>query len=266
MKIKTVTVAILTFVIIFGTIGITAALGLWQTETTKIPAKISEGDLAGSYDPADIRGSYDLATVSEYFDIPIEDLALAFHVPMDPNPSAFLLKDLEAMWAESSIDGFIIETGSVRLFVAAYQGITIPIEEGTGLPKAAVEILLAKGKPTEEQKTYILAHQVAAPANSSTETDSTTIAADEKTDLASEQTTGTESVVHDESESEYTVKGATTWKEVEDWGVPKAEIEKIFGSEIALMSSIIRDDCTAAGVAFSTVKAELQTLVDALHP
>ena len=63
--------------------------------------------------------------------------------------------------------------------------------------------------------------------------------------------------------SERLVKGATTWKEVIDWGVAKADLEVLVGEEIRALSSLIKDDCTARGLEFSSVKPEIQALVDA---
>jgi hypothetical protein len=70
MKLTAKPLAALIFVILFGWIGLTTALGWWQTKTTKEPVKFAEG-IAGQYDPADIRGSYLFGDISRLFEIPL---------------------------------------------------------------------------------------------------------------------------------------------------------------------------------------------------
>lgn len=258
MKIKTGTMAILTLTLLFGSILATDALGLWRTVSTREPARYVEGEAAGEYNPADIRGSYDLAAVSSQFGIPAEDLMVAFSVPAGTSPADFQLKELETIWAEVSTETLEIGTGSVRLFVAAYKGLPMALEEGTGLPGAAVDIILAKGTPTEEQQAYIQTNRVAElPAGTVVAEDSTT------TDAAKEESAPATSsgIVHEETER--TVNGSTTWKEVEEWGVSREQMEAVFGKEIKLLTTIIKDDCSKAGLPFSGIKSDLQALVDA---
>ena len=107
------------FVILFGGVAFTTAMGWWQTESSKKPATFSTGEFAGQYDPADIRGSYTFGNIETSFDIPSTVLAQAFDIQTD-DPSIFSVKDLEEIYAGSE---FEIGTASVRLFVAFYKNL-----------------------------------------------------------------------------------------------------------------------------------------------
>jgi hypothetical protein len=107
---------------------------------------------------------------------------------------------------------------------------------------SAVDILLEKGTPTAEQQAFMATHRVEGLPDVSGEAVVTS---------AEEETT------------EKLVKGATTWKEVIDWGVAQADLETIVGGEIKILSSLIKDDCTSRGLEFSSVKTDVQALVDA---
>ncbi|MGB8983706.1 MAG: hypothetical protein WCC12_17690, partial [Anaerolineales bacterium] len=56
--------AFILFIIMFGGIAVSSALGWWQTESTKVPAAYTEGEFAGQANPADIRGSYTFGDIS----------------------------------------------------------------------------------------------------------------------------------------------------------------------------------------------------------
>jgi len=151
MRIKTLHLAVLIPLLIFGSVLVTSALGLWQTKNDKIPAAFKEGEAAGQYNPADIRGSYTLADISQTFQIPLEDLGAAF-VSKDPaSYAAFKVKELEALYSQQSAQGQEIGTGSVRYFVALYKGLPYTATESTYLPSSAVEILKAKAKLSAEE-------------------------------------------------------------------------------------------------------------------
>ena len=99
MKLTAKVLAALIFVIIFGGIALTTALGWWQTTTTKIPVKFAEGEAAGEYNPADIRGSYKFGDISSLFEIPLAELQAGFHIPGDVDPAEYQVKSLEAQFA-----------------------------------------------------------------------------------------------------------------------------------------------------------------------
>lgn len=119
-------------------IGGTMVFNLWNTESTKEPAKFTEGALAGQADPADIRGSYTFQDIENAFSVPVKDLAAAFEVT--GSAENFQIKELETLYGDLEYGD--IGTGAVRLFVALY--LEVPYEdahEGTILPEPALDIL-----------------------------------------------------------------------------------------------------------------------------
>ncbi len=54
----------------------------------------------------------------------------------------------------------------------------------------------------------------------------------------------------------------TTFQEVLDWGVSQSVIEQILGTPMPNPLTTIKDFCTAQGLSFETVKAQLQAEVD----
>ncbi|HSF83465.1 MAG TPA: hypothetical protein VLA49_19660 [Anaerolineales bacterium] len=165
------------FVILFGGISLTTALGWWQTKTTKEPVKFSEGEAAGQYDPADIRGSYLFGDISRLFEIPLEDLQSAFYLPGEADPAAYAVKSLEEQYAGQELE---IGTQSLRLFVALYKGLPFELSEGIYLPDEAVSILKEHVTLTPEQLAYPEAHtlptgspEAAEPASQTVEEFST---------------------------------------------------------------------------------------------
>lgn len=157
MKIKSTALGILVLGIVFGGILLSSAMNLWITESTKTPDKIVVDGAESAYDPADIKGSYTFGEVSELFDIPLEDMAYAFDLPEDIEPSTFKNKDLETIYADQELE---IGTGSVRLFVSFYKDLPYELTEETYLLSNAVEILKEKAKLTQEQLAYLDAHIV----------------------------------------------------------------------------------------------------------
>lgn len=232
---------------LFGGIALSAALGWWSTESTKQPARFTEGAFAGDYNPADIRGSYTFADIEAAFDVPAQTLAQAFDVSTD-DPAAFVVKDLETRYAESPLE---IGTASVRLFVALYAGLPydLAVEEETYLPQKAVNILRNHVTLTPEQEAYLAAHTVSvesapAPAGEAQPTPAP----------ASEE------------ENPYTIKGKTTFGDLLEWGVPQAVIEQTLGASMPNAAVKIKDYCTQNGLAFETIKTTLQAEVDKVKP
>lgn len=175
---------------IFASIGIaligivlSMALGLWKTESTKVPRRLQQietsqaptknqgegqnqstspkpGDSQNQvqYDPMDIRGSYKFSEISNLFKVPLSDLAGAFMIK--ENADTFACKDLEKIYADAPNE---IGTGSVKLFVALYVNVPVDLTEETYLPEAAVQILKAKGTLSAEQIAYLEKHTVKLP-------------------------------------------------------------------------------------------------------
>lgn len=243
MKLKPWIVAVATAVVVFGGIAVTAAFNLWRTESTKEPAKYATGEFAGQSDPGDIRGSYTFGDIESAFGVPAADLA-----------KAFVLSDAEAAtaaaFAVKSLEGRIegVETDSVRWFVALVKGLPYTPEEGTLLPGPAISLLRAKGTLSPETLAAVEASRAqpdashADPTTKESAAAATTASAEESTDRS--------------------IKGKTTFREILDWGVSKEALEKAIGGDMGAPGVAVRDYCTQKGIEFSTIRAELQTLID----
>ncbi|MBN2115289.1 MAG: hypothetical protein JW730_01875 [Anaerolineales bacterium] len=246
--------AAILFIVMFGGISVSSALGWWQTESAKVPAAFTEGEFAGQANPADIRGSYTFGDIANSFDVAPDVLARAFQITSD-DPASFAVKDLESLYLDS---GYEIGTNSIRLFVAFYAGLPF---DTTGqeiyLLKPAADILLADATLTPEQTAYLQAHTVevapadveAAPApseESAPETESAPPAPDPTTS----------------STEEYLVKGKTTFGELLQWGVPQDVIEQMIEAPMPDLAMTVKDHATATGLDFETLKTQLQAEVD----
>ena len=163
MKMKSSMLGLIVIVVIFGSVGITSALELWKTTNDKVPVRYTAGISAGQYNPADIRGSYTFGEIQKVFEIPVEDLGIAFGVKDPGNYDSFRCKELETIYAPLAAQGKEVGTGSVRYFVALYKGLPITLVDGTYLPKPAVDILKAKASLTQEQLQFINKHMVDIP-------------------------------------------------------------------------------------------------------
>ncbi len=236
--------AVFLFVFLFGGIAISSAMGWWATESTKEPATFTEGEFAGLANPADIRGSYTFGDIANSFDVTPEILAQAFGIATD-TPAAFAVKELEALYLDS---GFEIGTNSVRMFVAFYTGLPFDLTaEETVLPQAATDILLAEGNLTPEQVTYLETHTVTV----------------NETAVVAEPAV-VETPVSEESE--YVVKGKTTFGDLMTWGVPKETVETLIGTSMPDPAMKVKDYASANGLDFETLKTALQAEVDKVKP
>lgn len=264
MKLSSRAIAAIVFVIIFGGILVTTAMGYWQTESSKVPATYAEGAFAGQANPADIRGSYSFDDVSKNFGIPIEDLAAAFRLD-SPNPGSIQLKTLETIYADSE---FEIGTGSVRVFTALYKGLPYDLTAETSflLPEA-VEILKAKATLSPEQIAFLDTHTLVpqavtptllAPVAVLTQPAEATLAAQvtpapevKATEIGHTPTAGQ-------------VTGQTSFQNLLDWGVKTADIESALGKTLpSNLQTLVKDWAASNGIVFSELKPKLQALVDA---
>lgn len=246
MKLTSKPLAIIILVILFGSIGITTALGWWSTESRKQAATFSEGEFAGQPNPADIRGSYTFGDIENNFDIPAQELAAAFGLPAGTDAAAYSVKTLEEVYG-SLEGGSEVGTSSVRLFTAWYTGLPFEITDEIYLPRPAVEILKAKASLSTDQLAYLNTHVVDLPEVEITPAPDVEV---------NEAETGTE--------TDRTVKGKTTFGEVLDWGVAQEVIESIVGLPIPNRLVKVKDFCTENGLAFETIKTELQSEIDKL--
>lgn len=253
--------ALLVFFIMFGGIGISSALGWWQTESTKIPATYTEGEFAGQANPADIRGSYTFGDIANSFDIKSEILAQAFQITTD-DPTSFAVKELEGIYLDS---GYEVGTNSVRLFVAWYLGLPF---DTTGqeiyLPRSATNILLKHATLTPDQTTYIQTHAVdVSPASTADiEADS----AQSEVTASEAESTQSESEASTSSSEDYIVKGKTVFGDLIRWGVPQETIETIIGAPMPDPAMTVKDFATTNVLDFETIKTSLQAEVDKVKP
>lgn len=285
ISIKSKHLAVVVPLVFAAGIGLTIAFNLWKTESEKVPASYTSGEFAGTANPADIRGSYTFEDIARAFPVPLADLARAFGVT--ENAAAFQVKSLEGAFTGLP-EGREIGTDSVRLFVARYAGLPFDPIETTALPAAAVAILTARGGLSAELLADLEARAVGgtsaaattqpaetAPAETTTAAVpkaavSTTAPAGTTTAAAAEPAatapSGTGTADHATTTEDRTIKGKTTFKELLDWGVAEADIRQVFGGEMGATGVAVRDYCTEKGIEFSTVKTELQKLVDAAAP
>jgi len=264
VKMSSPLVAVIILVVVAGGIALASGMGLWQTESSKVPARYTSGEAEGQYNPADIRGSYTLSDVSEAFGIPVEVLAQAFGLEQEGAPATLQVKILEEEYGQ--IGELEIGTDSMRLFVARYLGLPITAASDTGLPQPAAAILTARGTLTPEEEEELRARTVTLPAASERTgaepedgEDSSPAAGDAAPATAAADAAPAED--HEDAE-ETSVKGKTTFGELLSWGVSRADIEQLLGAEMGPGNMAIRDYCANAGIEFSTIKDALQQLVD----
>lgn len=259
MKLNSYILAALVLVIIFGGIAFSSAMNWWTTENVKTPAKYSDAGLSGTYDPADIRASYTFGEISEYFDIPLTDLAVAFRVPAGTDAADTKIKDLETLGEDLLYE---VGTSSVRMFVAFYNGLPYDLvtsEESYLYPEAAA-ILTANGKMLPEQAAYLETHIVPEDGAGVTESSPAPNMALDATPVAEVTAEATEHL-----EPERTVTGSTTFQDVLDWGVPQETIETILGAAMPPAQTLVKDYATEQGLGFSNIKTALQAAVDSLE-
>jgi len=244
MKLKSVSIAVIIFVVLFGGIGLAKLSGYWKTESVKIPVKIKTGEFAGEYNSEDIRGSYRLSDIVEYFEIPLEDLQKAFGLLSDKDAANFQCKELKEKYAFLKEEGKEIGTGSVKFFVALYKGLPYSLSEDTYLPLSAVDILKEKANLSDEQMEYIEEHCVDISNVSKS--------------VVEKDETSTANNANEKEETENILKGKTTFSELIDLGLTKEKIEEVIGYSINDLEMKIRDYCVEKGLEFSDIKIKLQ--------
>jgi len=248
MKLTSKPLAVIILLILFGSISLTTALGWWSTESRKQAATFQSGEFAGQANPVDIRGSYTFGDIENNFQVPAEDLGIAFGLPENVDAAVYAVKSLEEVYANLP-GGIEVGTASVRLFTALYAGLPFEINDEIYLPRPAVELLLAKASLTADQVAYLEAHMVDLPTHLVL-TDVTPAPLLEET--------------HTPAESDRTIKGKTTFAEVLDWGVSQAAIENVIGGAMPNRLVKVKDYCTENGLAFETIKTALQTEINKL--
>lgn len=251
MKIKSKVLAVIVLVIFFGGIALSAAFNLWETESTRTPEKIKSGEFSGKNDPSDIRGSYSFGDIEKAFNIPVDLLAKAFGVSYVEDPAGLKAKNIEELYRELETEDREIGTDAVKLFVALYTGLPHTPEETTILPNPAVSILKQLGTLTEVQLGYLEEIKV-------------DISQFEGKITLEEAETQEESAQSAQSEDR-TIKGKTTFNDLLEWGLSREDIEAALGIEMGARPLTIRDFCKEKEIEFSSVKAKLQSKIEALE-
>lgn len=262
MKITNKILAAMVFVFFITGISGTIIFNLWQTENTKDPAKYEEGEFAGMSNPKDIRGSYTLEDIKKAFDVDVEILGEAFVLDNIDDLNNFKCRELEEMYGD--VENGEIGTDSVRLFVALYKNLPYTPEEDTLLLSPALTLL--KDKVSEGEFLKLKKRTLNLPQS---KTEDTTTIDDVKKDAENKTVTTTEKTKTLEkntettiSDEDRTIKGKTTFGELKSWGLSDEEIEKAIGQPMGKSGESIRDFCKAKDIEFSTIKSELQKLVD----
>lgn len=234
---KQKTLALLTTGVIFGGILLTMIIGIWTTESTKIPARYLDGSAKGAYNPEDIRGSYTFSEISTLFEVSPDVLIKAFDLPSNSDLDTFKSKDLESLYV---VDTPNVDIGneSVQVFVALYKDLPIVLSD-TYLPAQAVDLLLSLDKDwPSETIAYLNAHRITV----------------KQAALVVEATT--ETTEHEEP----LIKGTTTFQQLLDAGIEKAQIEQILDAKLPPTNMLVKDYCVQNGLSFSEVKAAIENL------
>ena len=258
MKLRSPQIALLSLVFVFGGILASMLAGLWQSESSKVPATYTSGEFSGQYNPADIRGSYSFADVASAFGVPADILVKSFGFETYENPEDLQIKLFEDVYGV--IDGKEIGTDSMRLYVALYLARPYTPEEDTGLPLRAVQSLLEAGKiDPESVSEYRQKYSVDISVRLGSDAAATVAAAGE---AAVGEGVGATTDGAAEAE-DTTIKGKTTFRDLINWGLSQAEIEEVIGMPLGPPTQALRDYFIEQEVEFSEYKDELQSRIDA---
>jgi hypothetical protein len=257
MKLSSIPLAIAIFVILFGGIGITTSLNWWQTESTKVPARYSDGEAAGEFNPADIRGSYTFGDINTNFGIPLEDLRMAFRLPAGTDTASFQVKSLEDQYADLPVE---MGTGAVRLFTAFYKGLPFDLASNsdTYIFAEAANILHTKGMMTPEQTEFLPNHTLTADLQLPQNSEITPSSAE----LPVENPISTQAVPTEHTVTVGTITGKTTFQDLLSWGMTPDMIAAVLGEPMPDAGMIIKDYSTNKGLEFSSLKTSLQVELD----
>ena len=100
----------------------------------------------------DIRGSYKFTDIRDNFNIPLADLGSAFQLS-ESQAATFQAKELESI--DFGNPDQEIGTGSIRMFVAFYIGMS-PDQITLGdLPQSAIPVLIEKGNLSDSARAYL---------------------------------------------------------------------------------------------------------------
>lgn len=289
MKLTAVKAVGITLVIIIGGILVSQSMGWWETQKSREPRLIAEGEFAGSYDPGDIRGSFYFSEVEDAFTIPSDLLAQAFGLPLDTvEPGTYQTKILEGILGdfvgsmevspelEAGLD-YEIGTDSVRWFTALFNGLPYDPEETTLLPLRALDLLLEEGKIDTEEYSNLQSHAVSLDGIAgldiheavfkylSLQPSAESSLTGESADSGADSSGGTESDTEDEEAPGEIpeIRGNTTFNDLLDYGISEGQIAETI--DIADFSEIdsrksVRDYCLENGLEFGDYRLKFEEL------
>lgn len=241
MKAENRIIIIVIIISIFGVYGVSKVTGIWDKAFSREPiSPVSEN---GEYDPSLVKGSSYFYEISDWFDIPLEDLGVAFKIPEDKMDD-FRNKDLEELYASVVSGDEEIGNGSVKFFISLYKGIEYELEESEAvyLPDTAVKLLKEKIDLTDAMREYIEEHTIV-------------ISNIEIENFDSEENIENSTEIEKEF---FTITGKTTFEELVNNGYSIEYLKKLVGGDIENKNISVRDYCETLGIEFSDIKTILE--------
>ena len=152
----------------------------------------------------------------------------------------------------------------MQLFVAFYSGLPFEIDDEIYLPESAANILKEKANLTSEQIDYLAGHTLQVNYPQEVMLDEASPDGESIQEGVVEETHEPQTQVLDEEEhdSEMTIKGNTTFREILDWGVPEEKIVELIGADLPNPLMVVKDYCLDKGLSYGEIKLELQAEVD----
>jgi len=239
MKVTTKSLGLIMVLIFIIGISSTIAAGTWSTENVRTPQKYTEEALSEQYNPDEIKGSYTFAEISTYFEIEESVLREAFRLEESINLSNFATKDLELLYGENETE---LGNGSVKMFVALYLNLPFELGDDYLLEEAVSVILSNNNNLTESQIDYLNSHTLYYED---------LIVSDTVSETSSQLLEG----------DAFEITASTTFQQILDAGVTKAQIEEIIGGELPSLNTSIRDYCLEHDLEYSLVKESLLEFV-----
>jgi hypothetical protein len=239
MKVTTKSLGLIMVLIFIIGISSTIAAGTWSTENVRTPQKYTEEALSEQYNPDEIKGSYTFAEISTYFEIEESVLREAFRLEESINLSNFATKDLELLYGENETE---LGNGSVKMFVALYLNLPFELGDDYLLEEAVSVILSNNNNLTESQIDYLNSHTLYYED---------LVVSDTVSETSSQLLEG----------DAFEITASTTFQQILDAGVTKAQIEEIIGGELPSLNTSIRDYCLEHDLEYSLVKESLLEFV-----
>lgn len=248
--ISTRLLALLSVIAILGTVLVTSLLGIWRTESLKVPKLITEGELAGSYDPGDIRGSYSFEDIEVNFEVPSEFLAASYGFTLE-DAGTHLAKEI-GEYFETFLEGTDTDMGtdSLRYLVSLYLGYPYETEEGTVIPLQAIALLQDAGRITAEQAETL---KTVAIDISGFVTEGAQVPAEQEPAITVDESPVPESVLE--------IRGKDTFDDILSMGFTEEQVESALGSPMPDRDLVVRDYLVEQGKEFSEFKTKLEQLL-----